>query len=366
MLRWIPFVLLFAITGEVHAQAGNSPWALQFRQITGDVYVAYRPEPLRFIVEGNVTIIINDADVVVVDGSGAPEAARQVIAYIRKLTVNPVRVLINTHGHGDHTLGNQEYVEAFPGVEIIARPETRDYMTGTGYPPGRGIDYVRQIARSIDSRKQAGEAEIARLQNEGVAENDTIIALLRQYYEYDLDLRQQAYRTVQITPPTATFGNQLVLHRGDRDIDIRYLGAGDTKGDAVVYLPQDRIVITGDMVVHPIPYGFSRHPLEWVQTLDSLAALDFDILIPGHGEVQQGKAYLHQVRDLLLAVQTQVQRGMDEGVALEAVKRQVNLDQQRNQFAGDDLVLRYFFKRYFSAPNIERTFNAITATTHRP
>jgi cyclase len=366
MQKWIRCLLLFTIAAEVHAQAGDSPWQIKLRQVTGDVYVAYRPDPLRFIVEGNVTIIINDADVVVVDGSGAPEAARQVIAYIRQLTPNPVRVLINTHGHGDHTLGNQEYVEAFPGVEIIARPETRDYMTGAGYPPGRGIDYVRQIARSTASRKEAGAAEIARLRDEGVAENDTIIALLRQYYEHDLDLRQQAYRTVQLTPPTLTFGDRLVLHRGDRAIDVRYLGPGDTHGDAVVYLPQDHIVITGDMVVHPIPYGFSRHPLAWASTLDSLAALDFDLLIPGHGDVQRGKAYLNQVRDLLRAVRTPVQRGVESGLDLETVKRQVNLDQERDRFAGDDPVLRYFFKEYFADPNVERTFNAVTATARHP
>ncbi len=362
MRVWVPVILVVMITVDVHAQGSNSPWALQFRQVTGDVYVAYRPEPLRFIVEGNVTIIINEDDVVVVDGSGAPVAARQVIAYIRELTDNPVEVLINTHGHGDHTLGNQEYVRAFPGVEIIARPETRDYMTGTGYPPGTGIDYVRQIARSTDSRKEAGFAEIARLTAEGVAENDTVIALLRQYYEHDLDLRQQAYRTVTLTPPTITFGDRLVLHRSFRDIEVRYLGPGDTKGDAIVYLPDDGIVITGDMVVHPIPYGFSRHPLEWIQTLDALATLDFELLIPGHGEVQRGKTYLDQVRDLLRSVQAQVRQGIEEGADREGIPGHVNLDQHRDRFAGDDPVLRYFFKEYFSDPNTRRTFDAMTTS----
>ena len=121
MKKGIPLLLLFAMATPVRAQDRDSPWALRFRQVTGDVYVAYRPEPLRFIVEGNVTIIINDADVVVVDGSGAPEAARQVLAYIRELTPNPVRVLVNTHGHGDHTLGNQEYVKGSGGRPISIR-----------------------------------------------------------------------------------------------------------------------------------------------------------------------------------------------------------------------------------------------------
>lgn len=109
------------------AQAGSEtdPWALHFRSLSEDIHIAFRPEPLRFIVEGNVTIIINETDVVVVDGSGAPRAALQVIDFIRSHTPNPVSVLVNTHGHGDHTLGNQEYALAFPGVEIVSRPAHR-------------------------------------------------------------------------------------------------------------------------------------------------------------------------------------------------------------------------------------------------
>ncbi len=344
---------IFCSTAE--GQSDRDPWELRFQRVTTDVHVAYRPEPLRFIVEGNVTIIVNPADVVVVDGSGAPRAARQVIAYVRRLTRNPVRILVNTHGHGDHTLGNQEYVRAFPGVEIVSRPETRAYLTGSG------IDYVRQIAASTASRKQSGAEEIARLEREGGPGSEAVIAVLRQYYEGDLDLRQQAYRTVTVTPPTMTFTDRLVLHRGVRDIDIRYLGPGDTHGDVVVHLPQDRIVITGDMVVHPIPYGFSRHSPAWTNTLDSLAGLDFDILIPGHGEVQRGKAYLDRVRALLRDVQSQIGRGLDRGLDLEGIRREMDLDRWREAFAGDDPVLRYFFREYFSDPNVERTYNAMVA-----
>lgn len=347
--------LFLGLAPALQAQSSDDPWALRFRRLTDSIHLAYRPEPLRFIVEGNVTIIINEADVVVVDGSGAPAAARQVIAYIREQTPHPVRFLINTHGHGDHTLGNEAYVQAFSGIEIIARPETRGYMTGNG------IDYVRQIAASTASRKQSGADEIARLQREGAPGHEVVIALLRQYYEHDLDLRQQAYRTLHLTPPTMTFESRLVLHRANRAIDIRYLGPGDTRGDAVVYLPNDRIVITGDMVVHPIPYGFSRHPLAWIQTLDALAALDFDLLIPGHGDVQEGKAYLDQVRALLRDVQAQIRRGLDRGLDLDGIRQQVDLRQRLDQFVQNDPVLRYFFRAYFSDPHIERAYNAITS-----
>lgn len=337
----------------------SGPFDLAFEQVSADVHLAYRPVPLRrYLVEGNVTIILNTDDVVVVDGSGSPTSARQVIAYIRSLTAKPVSVLVNTHGHGDHTVGNQEYVRAFPGVEIIARPEVRVYMTSQGRMPGGNIDYVRQIAESVASRQEAGRQEIAALEAQQAP--DTLIAILRQYYEHDIYVRQQEYRTVEVTPPTMTFDRRLVLYRSPRRIEIRHLGAGDTPGDAIVYLPDDRMVITGDMVVHPIPYGFSHFPLEWAATLDTLATLDFDVLIPGHGAVQRDRVYLDQVRALLRDVRTQVQHGIAQGHDLETIRQTIDLRRQQHLFAGDDPVLLYFFENYFSNAHVGRTYRALT------
>lgn len=343
--------------GSAQAQA-DGPFALAFTRVADDIHLAYRPQPLRYLVEGNVTIIINRDDVVVVDGSGSPTSAQQVIAYIRHQTPKPVSVLINTHGHGDHTIGNQEYVRAFPGVEIIARPEVRVYMTTAGRVPGGNIDYVRQIAESVESRRAAGLREIADL--EAQAAPDTVIAVLRQYYEHDLYIRQHEYRKVQVTPPTMTFGDRLVLYRGNRRIEILHFGAGDTPGDAVVYLPDDGIIVTGDMIVHPIPYGFSHFPLEWAQTLDAVAGLAFDTMIPGHGEVQTDRVYFDQVRGLLRDIRTQVQRGIDNGEDLESIQQHVDLSRQRALFVRDDPVLGYFFENYFTKPNIARTYRALT------
>jgi glyoxylase-like metal-dependent hydrolase (beta-lactamase superfamily II) len=70
--------------------------------------------------------------------------------------------------------------------------------------------------------------------------------------------------------PTLTLADRLVLHRGDRTIDIRHLGRGDTPEDLIVFLPQDRVVVTGDMVVAPVPYGFSSQPREWAAALEKL------------------------------------------------------------------------------------------------
>lgn len=356
VMKLIVFLILLSVapSGFVYAQAGSpDPLEIKFKKLREDIYLAYRPETLKYWVEGNVIIIINEADVVVVDASGAPRSARTVIAGIRKLTGKPVRYLINTHGHGDHTVGNQEYLKAFPGIEIIAHEKTAEYISGAGY------NYVDEIARSTESRKKAGEAEIARLQAENKTGNEKIIENLAQYYRKDIDVRQAEYKKVKRTPPTLIVTKNIRLQRGKRIIDILHFGAGDTPGDLVVYLPQERLVCTGDMITEPVPFGFSRFPLEWRQTLEQVSRLEFDTLIPGHGELQTGKTYLQKVMNLLQSSQEQVRRAIDAGADLEAVKKQVDLTGFENDFGGGNPVYRYYFREYFSIPNVERTFNEL-------
>jgi glyoxylase-like metal-dependent hydrolase (beta-lactamase superfamily II) len=324
------------------------------RRIAPDVYVASRPEVLRYWVEGNVTIIVNQADVVVVDASGTPEMARNVIAEIRKITRKPVRYLINTHGHGDHTLGNQAYAAAYPGVEIVAHPETYRYLTGGG------TGYVGELVRSTESRKADGRAEIERLRAEGRPGVDRILANLEEYYGSGIDVRQAAYRTVTVTPPTLLVDGTLVLRRGKRTIEVRFLGKGDTPGDLVVYLPEDRIVVTGDMVVAPVPYGFSRHPLEWRETLHRLVSLEFELLVPGHGDVQRGKAYLGNLMTLHDEVIGAVREGLAAGLDGPAIRSRLDATALGAPFAAGHPVYQYYFEQYYLDPTVGRIVLELT------
>lgn len=219
--------------------------------------------------------------------------------------------------------------------------------------------------RRIESQKPEGEAEMRRLREEGRLGNDKVIAHLRRFYEQDIDTILEEYRGIVNVAPTLTFERRMTLHRGARTIELLFLGKGDTPHDTVVYLPNDRLVCAGDMVVHPIPYGFSEQPSEWLDTLGRLSELDFDTLVPGHGDVQTGKAYVQRLMSMLRAVQTQVKAGAEAGLDLEGVRKRVDLSEFERQFAGDDPVLRYFFREYFSDPNVERTYKELKARAGR-
>ena len=86
---------------------------------------------------------------------------------------------------------------------------------------------------------------------------------------------------------------------GNREVQVKFLGRGNTNGDTVVYLPRERIVMTGDLVVNPIPFFYDGYPTEWIKTLQNLSQLDADTVVPGHGPILHGKSQLYLIRDMM-------------------------------------------------------------------
>lgn len=343
------FPYLVAIILLLSPQAGGGPYDLEFTEVRDGVWMACRPDPYRSPVFGNVTIIINERDVVVVDAGSSPRAARKLIGRIRELTDLPVSTLINTHGHEDHVLGNQAFVEAFPDLTIIARPGTRDYLES-----GRVQTRVEGFSRRMTATQNAGAAEIARVERRGLNGDAQVAENLRRYYEQDIYAVRNEYRNVRVTPPERVFEGRMVLERPGRTIELLDLGFGKAGSDVVVYLPDERLVIAGDIVTHPIPYGFARLQTEWLDSLRRLVALDFDDLIPGHGERPVGKDYVRQVIELvefeIAAVRESVRGGRDA----DTTAWDITFAGWAEEFVGRDPVGLYYFNEWFVKPAVQR------------
>jgi glyoxylase-like metal-dependent hydrolase (beta-lactamase superfamily II) len=124
------------------------------------------------------------------------------------------------------------------------------------------------------------------------------------------------------TPPNVTLSTQMTLFRGNREIQIRYLGRGHTAGDVVVFLPKERVVITGDFLTSGLSNMSDSFPQDWVASLDALKKLDFDTVLPGHGEAFTDKAKIDYFQAYLRDVWTETSRLKKEGVPVaEAAKR---------------------------------------------
>jgi glyoxylase-like metal-dependent hydrolase (beta-lactamase superfamily II) len=188
--------------------------------------------------------------------------------------------------------------------------------------------------KTIDERRRKRMAEIAALDRAIVPE----------------------LRAIREMPPDVTFDERLVLYRGSRTIEIRWLGRGNTRGDTVVVLPKERIAASGDLVVYPIPFMFGSYHEDWPKTLDALDALPVDVLVPGHGPAMRDRAYLHQVRALLQALLDRVKAAVAAGATLEQTQQQVTLSDWKTTFAGDDPTKQRAFDGFVLQPAVERAW----------
>ena len=147
-------------------------------------------------------------------------------------------------------------------------------------------DHVRQVP-----------AEIAKLKADLAAAAN---ATQRAKLETDLRLAE-AYlaevRALKPALPTIAFERTMKLYRRDREIHLLHLGRAHTAGDVFVYLPKEKVVITGDAMIGWTPFMGDGYPEDWAGTLDRLAQLDFTHIIMGHGDVA-GREWLAHLPEL--------------------------------------------------------------------
>jgi glyoxylase-like metal-dependent hydrolase (beta-lactamase superfamily II) len=210
--------LLFGATAAVHAQGGFAPPELAMSQVRENIYL------IRSGASGNVTVLVSDDGVALIDDKfeGDHEG---ILTFVRSVTNQPVRYVINTHLHQDHTGGNT--LMQAQSVDVIASEKARRIMAET--------------------------------QDTGL--------------------------------PNLTLDRHMRLYLGGMPIDLHDFGRGHTDGDIVVHLPEERLVITGDLFatwepyVHLIHYAAGGSARDWSRSLERALQLDFDTVIPGHSGV---------------------------------------------------------------------------------
>jgi cyclase len=255
-------------------------------------------------LDGNSIAIVSNDGVLVFDTNGTPAAASAVLAAIRRLTPQPVRVIVNSHWHWDHWYGTETYQQAFPDVRIIAHEKTRALMMGPALEFNRpGLE--RDLPGYIDSLEQAvTKAEAA-------TPPPAALPSLRERLEnarWFLD----AKRRVTHVFPNTTFTDRMTVYLGDREIQILNDGRAITPGDAFLYLPKERVLITGDLLVNPITFALGCYPTEWLHVLERLDQIDASVIVPGHGDPLHDKALLHDTEAVLRVL-------LEQGKAMKAM-----------------------------------------------
>ena len=308
---------LFAHAQRQTSAATPSGPAHKFEKIAEGIYYATTSGVIT--TGSNSVVIVNDAETMIVDPGQTPAAARAFIEDIKTITNKPVKFVIDTHYHYDHAHGNQVFGR---DVTVIGHDRTKAHL----------LSNVLQQRTYLTNGLRPLESRIAELKQQIATETDAAkkTDLQQQLSAQELHLTQE--HEVRPTPPGQTFATDLTLHRGSREIQIRYLGRAHTDGDIVVFLPKERIVCTGDMIGAAVNFAGDAFVEEWPATLEKLAAIDFDTMLPGHGRVLTGRDQIRAAQSYWRDFASQVTALRKKGVSPEDAAKQIDMTSHAKDF----------------------------------
>lgn len=238
-ILFLAFLLFILFHQSVHAENG-------LKRITDSVYsyTDVKQASPKNSFGANAGIIIGKDFVVAVDSLISAREAQKFIKDIKKISKKPVKFLINTHYHFDHVLGNSEFARL--GAVIIAHENDQENMQKSGEGM---LQYAKQIGLS------------------------------------DQDLRG-----TKLAYPSLTFRDRITLYSGNNKIEILFIGPSHTTGSVLVYVPQEKVLFTGDILFTDYhPFLGEANIESWIKVLDYIMAMDVEKIIPGHGPVSSKK-----------------------------------------------------------------------------
>lgn len=300
------------LVAESAAQGPAGP-VHKFQRIADGVYSALATGAMN--VGSNSAVIINERDVLIVDSHITPASARALLKEIETLTDKPVRYVVNTHYHFDHAHGNQVFP---PEVEIIGHEFTRAMLLTDVLQQRTYVSFTAGLPKQIEELKAQAAREADPTKREDLLRR---LAVQQDYLE--------ALKEVEPTPPNLTFRTTMTLYRGGREIQLHFFGRGHTGGDVVVLLPKERVLCTGDLLTAGLSYAGDAFVNEWIATLEAVKALDFETVIPGHGEPFTGKERIEHFQRYLKDLWTQAVRLRAAGVPAEEAAQRIDLSAHR-------------------------------------
>jgi len=226
----------------------------------------------------NAGLIVGPGSCIAIDALFAPSMTNAFRESIARVTDKPVRLLINTHHHVDHTMGNALFPEATVLSHANARREQERVGTGV-------LHVLRPLIPDLVGELDGMPLRLADL----------------------------------------TFEGELTLRLGERALRLVHLGTAHTIGDALVLLPDERLAFAGDVVFDQVtPLGLEGHIGSWIEVCNKVDALDVDTLVPGHGPVGD-KTGLREMRGYLRSIHEQARAAFDAGRSAGEASRAIDL-----------------------------------------
>jgi glyoxylase-like metal-dependent hydrolase (beta-lactamase superfamily II) len=327
-------------------------------RIGDGVYALIRNEPPSLWFNPNNVFIIGKRSVIVVDSNISSEFTQVALAALRRLTDKPISHVINTHWHEDHIIGNRVYRNAFPEVRFVGHRTTLTDLPSIGASNRKGtVENGPGFVDLLKTKLERGE----NLAGQKMTDEE------RRGYTSDTNLVTSYLaesNSFEIILPSVIVDDRLVINNDGRKVEVLYLGRAHTAADLIVRLPKENVIISGDLIVHPVPLvGSTSFPLEYGATLEKVLAMKPRTIIPGHGPVMHDNAYLQSMIELLRSIKRQTEAAFDRGETLEQMRKSVDLEVFRRKFAGDSQHKSFVFRNYVTLSAVAAAYKELSART---
>jgi len=339
------------------ARAEPSDATAHVERLADGVFVILHDPATDYWSHSNTGVVIGADAVLVIDSTYLPSRARADIELIRKLTPKPVRYLAFTHWHDDHTNGTVAYRDAFPGLTIVAEEEMARFIEITG--PAHANE-----AMAKDSEEHQRIAELDHMlatgrDSKGAPFDDASRrAFTRQLEQRKGELAELS--SFVMVPANLRFVGHLTLDLGHRVVELKNWGHANSPDDVTFYLPAERILFMGDLLVQdPLPYYSNSWPVPWIAVLKQLEQVPITSVVTGHGPVFHDHRYMALVREVMETVVARVDDLTRKGKSVEDMQKMIDMEDFRVRWpTWKTPDMRVFWKRGIDRV-IERSWRAI-------
>ncbi len=292
--------------------SGQTKISFVVKKITDHIYIAHPQKVNR--VNNTSTVILSPGYLTVVESQTDEFMATELIKTIRsEISRLPIKYLINTHFHLDHILGTKAFVKENPGIVIITHDLTAKIMKQKAQAD-KDQFAAGLMQKSISTRKQAQQEKNKEKRSE-------LSAAANDIEKYSKDLSAST-----VTFPTLTFGDSLTIWDNRLHIELRFLGGGHTQGDIILLIPEEKFLITGDLVHDYEPLFWDADIDSWLSVLDKIKAMDFDYFVGGHGDVHKGKEIIDFWKEYIEEVKGKTIKAIGEGISLTDFQKSLSLE----------------------------------------
>jgi cyclase len=260
---------------------------------------------------GNVAFLVTKEGVLVVDSGTSPEEGQAIVAAIAGVTDKPIKYLVLTHYHGDHSFGLQAFPE---NTVIIGQQNTAENIRRLNEPRLTGFR-EKQMPELVAA--QAGKvAALRKKRGKDLKKEEELLKKIETEFARLKELR--------FIYPAVTYDSKLRIDLGGETIEVIYSGPAHTNGDSLVYFPALKILHTGDLLFNGLyPYigaEAGADTANWIVTVKEISAWDVEKFLPGHGPLADKEGLLKQAA-YLSDLRDAVQKAITAGQTLEQMKK---------------------------------------------